>query len=650
MSLSTQASSSDAPSFSKRMLSFVQNPQVIKTALIGSGAGFIAASSISLLTGASLALTGAFAWSIVGSVAAVAARAICKSLSSSNQSTFSKRSFQRQDEEACVTVINIDPGLMEFRFDSFDIEVDFWKSIAIASDTKNEKNIQDAADRIKQCYKENSKDLDLSELKLKSLPEQIYKLKSLKTLNLDWNKLSVLPGKMGELTSLEKLDLSWNNLTLFPKEVTHLKKLRSLDLWGNRIAELPPEISKLGNLRVLDLTLNHLTCIPSVIAQLSQLEKINISDNLLSAIPEEMSDLTNLREIDFSLNEIREIPTRIFQLRNLEKLSLKHNQLNSLPLETFNLPATCTVSIENNRFTEATIRRLHNTANTQGYSGPRFRFNMASDNLEFDYDIGHILGKIEALAGVKIDTTDLQAAIPDESQRPFRIWVNKLFWTADGKSESDRAKAYFTDVANILNKANEDKSYRDDVFMPCMFEGYESCGDRIALSIIHMGLRKQILDTDPKDVKKMCDLLVKGEYALALLEEIATDKIKTLAAVDELEVHLGFLCRLKDPLDLPINLENMLYFACSCIKEDDLQNSKAKLEKKLKLESAIPGFLAKNATWHNTLIALKAEEMKEIENEAESAYEVDPGMSADPEMIEKKRGDGIAKLTWELLK
>ena len=42
--------------------------------------------------------------------------------------------------------------------------------------------------------------------------------------------------------------------------------------------------------------------------------------------------------------------------------------------------------------------------------------------------------------------------------------------------------------------------------------------------------------------------------------------------------------------------------------------------------------------------------MKKIENEAGSAYEVDPGMSADSEMIEKKRGDGIAELTWELLK
>ena len=115
-------------------------------------------------------------------------------------------------------------------------------------------------------------------------------------------------------------------------------------------------------------------------------------------------------------------------------------------------------------------------------------------------------------------------------------------------------------------------------------------------------------------------------------------------------MHLGFLCRLKDALDLPINLENMLYFFCSCIKDEDLKNAKEKVEAKLKLEKAIPDFLVKNAIWRKTLEALKPKEMEKIDDEAESAYEVDPGMDVDSEAIEQKRGEQVSKLTRGLLK
>ena len=77
---------------------------------------------------------------------------------------------------------------------------------------------------------------------------------------------------------------------------------------------------------------------------------------------------------------------------------------------------------------------------------------------------------------------------------------------------------------------------------------------------------------------------------LNFLEEIATDKIKTLGAVDEVEVHLGFLCRLKNAIDLPINLENMLYFDISYIKEKKIlktQRQRLKRNSNLKKQSLI---------------------------------------------------------------
>ena len=630
----------------KRMLSFVQNPQVVKTALIGAGAGIIAASSISLLTGSSLALTGALAWSIVGSIVAVAARSICY-LSFSNRPEIKNNRSKKLFE---VNSAKAEQVLKRLSQEIFNRRVDAWKESSLKNNPLNKEYIEDATTSIKRCFEEKQTSLNLSLFNLKTLPVELGELTYLQKLYLSCSQLSVIPSEIKNLTNLQELNLSSNQIKELPPQIGRLRNLENLMLFDNQLCVLPAEIAELKNLTKLNLSNNQLSVIPSEIGGLTNLKQLFLSYNQIRELPEEVGLLRNLTSLYLSSTQLSVFPAGINNLTNLIVFNISYNQLRELPLETFSLPATCTVCIEYNRLTEATIRRLHNTANAEGYSGPRFRYNMASDNLDFDHGIGPTLEKIEALTGIELDIDDLQAAIPDESQRPFRIWINKLFWTADGKSGSDRAKAYFTVVANILNKANENESFRDDVFMPCMFEGYESCGDRIALSIIHMGLRKQILDTNPKDAKKMCDLLVRGEYALELLEEIATDKIKTLAAVDEVEVHLGFLCRLKDALDLPINLENMLYFACSCINKEDLENAKTKVEEKLKLEKAIPDFLAKNATWHNTLIALKAEEMKEIENEAESAYEVDPGMSADPEMIEKKRGDGIAELTCELLK
>ena len=115
-------------------------------------------------------------------------------------------------------------------------------------------------------------------------------------------------------------------------------------------------------------------------------------------------------------------------------------------------------------------------------------------------------------------------------------------------------------------------------------------------------------------------------------------------------MHLGFLCKLKNVLDLPINLENMLYFACSCIKDEDLKNAKEKVEEKLKLEKAIPEFLATNATWRKTLTALKPKEMDKISEKAERAYEADSGKAVDAVAIEENRKSMLADLSLQLLK
>jgi hypothetical protein len=51
------------------------------------------------------------------------------------------------------------------------------------------------------------------------------------------------------------------------------------------------------------------------------------------------------------------------------------------------------------------------------------------------------------------------------------------------------------------------------------------------------------------------------------LEQIAREKVKTLRFVDEIEVYLAYPVKLKERLDLQIDVKDMLYFGCSGVTE-----------------------------------------------------------------------------------
>jgi hypothetical protein len=100
--------------------------------------------------------------------------------------------------------------------------------------------------------------LDLSNIKLRSLPSGLFSFDSLFELRLNGNMLSRLPPQIAQLKSLVVLDLSDNALVVLPREIGKLVNLQELLLYNNQLTSLPPELGYLYQLENLGIDGNPL--------------------------------------------------------------------------------------------------------------------------------------------------------------------------------------------------------------------------------------------------------------------------------------------------------------------------------------------------------------------------------------------------------
>ena len=178
---------------------------------------------------------------------------------------------------------------------------------------------------IDQVDRQKSEELDLTSNALESLPDQLWRLRSLKRLRLGDNRLREIPDEIAELSNLEWLDLYNNELEEIPNTVTRLPNLQMLLLSGNQLESIFGSIAQLSSLRILDLSNNHLSTIPNGIFNLSNLEWLDISKNKITEIGSGIDQLTKLTTLDLSNNDIQELPDEICRLENLLALDLRGN-------------------------------------------------------------------------------------------------------------------------------------------------------------------------------------------------------------------------------------------------------------------------------------------------------------------------------------
>ena len=153
-----------------------------------------------------------------------------------------------------------------------------------------------------------------------TLPTELGKLKSLKSIAIDLNKVQgSIPTEFGLLSSLEQIYINNNNLD------------------GN----LPTELGLLHNLTEIRLNYNHLThSIPSEWGNIENLKFLLISNNnIIGVIPITIGKLTLLNSLQLSNNYMTgKIPSQLGQLQRLEDLDISDNELfGTIPLELSNI-------------------------------------------------------------------------------------------------------------------------------------------------------------------------------------------------------------------------------------------------------------------------------------------------------------------------
>lgn len=76
---------------------------------------------------------------------------------------------------------------------------------------------------------------DIAIQRVRSLPDEIYNLRNLRTLNINDNKIESLSEAIGQLTMLSDLFVSYNRLTCLPDSITNLEQLRRFGANNNRL-------------------------------------------------------------------------------------------------------------------------------------------------------------------------------------------------------------------------------------------------------------------------------------------------------------------------------------------------------------------------------------------------------------------------------
>lgn len=174
--------------------------------------------------------------------------------------------------------------------------------------------------------KDTVRSLDLSNNKIKVIPDYLGTFLNLKHLNLNDNKLGTVPGNIGDLSKLESLSLKNNMLVTVPRSLQSLSHLRTVDLSGNNIDSFPVQFSSLKHLEVLNLSKNRISAIPDGVEGL-QVSELNLNQNQISSISSSIAECPRLKvlRLDENCLSLAAIPTKLLTDSSVSLISVEGN-------------------------------------------------------------------------------------------------------------------------------------------------------------------------------------------------------------------------------------------------------------------------------------------------------------------------------------
>jgi hypothetical protein len=423
----------------------------------------------------------------------------------------------------------------------------------------------EAATRIMDNFVSKELRIDLNYLNLSTLPPIMHHLLWLKELNLSHNNLNALSQLP---TELDSLDIDHNQFTALPKNLP--KNLSHLCISHNHLTELL--VDRLPqHLRYLNISHNQLHHLPE--GGLEEVESLLASHNQLTQLPDNLRLSSYLQILEVPHNQITHLPNHFFRYaNNLSALVAHHNYLTHLPEDIIYAPRQANISVENNLFSQQVLTHLQTAINATHYGGPRIYFSQATD---CQYQTNPSLPRLERALAMWFDQASPMPA------------AQQQLWQKIARETDAQAFARFLErlhdtvnynptfkllVIEWLNHLAEHPQLRAQTFAISL-DASASCEDRVSLSFNQMKHARLAYDIDTGKYDDQITTvmnLARGMFRLDALEKIARIKAASLHFIDEIEVYLAYQVKLRDALELPLDIGQMRFFEVADVTEEDL--------------------------------------------------------------------------------
>ncbi|EHT2838986.1 SPI-2 type III secretion system effector E3 ubiquitin transferase SspH2 [Salmonella enterica] len=563
-----------------------------------------------------------------------------------------------------------------------------WRRAAPAEESRGRAAV---VQKMRACLNNGNAVLNVGESGFTTLPDCLPA--HITTLVIPDNNLTSLPALPPELrtlevsgnqlTSLPVLPPGLLELSIFSNPLTHLPALPSglckLWIFGNQLTSLPVLPPGLQELSVSDNQLASLPALPSELCKLwaynnqltslptlpSGLQELSVSDNQLASLPTLPSELyklwaynnrltslpalpSGLKELIVSGNRLTSLPVLPSELKELMvsgnrltslpmlpsgllSLSVYRNQLTRLPESLIHLSSETTVNLEGNPLSERTLQALREITSAPGYSGPIIQFDMAGASAPRETRALHLAAAdwlVPAREGEPAPADRWHMFGQEDNADAFSLFLDRLSETENFIKDA----GFKAQISSWLAQLAEDEALRANTFAMAT-EATSSCEDRVTF-FLHQMKNVQLVHNAEKGQydNDLAALVATGRemFRLGKLEQIAREKVRTLALVDEIEVWLAYQNKLKKSLGLTSVTSEMRFFDVSGVTVTDLQD--AELQVKAAEKSEFREWILQWGPLHRVLERKAPERVNALREKQISDYEETYRMLSDTEL------------------
>ncbi|HCC8605475.1 TPA: E3 ubiquitin--protein ligase, partial [Salmonella enterica subsp. enterica serovar Dublin] len=433
-------------------------------------------------------------------------------------------------------------------------------------------------------------------------------------LNVGESGLTTLPDCLpAHITTLVIPD---NNLTSLPALPSELCKLWA---YNNQLTSLPTLPSELYKLWAYNNRLTSLPALPS------GLKELIVSGNRLTSLPVLPSELKELMVSGNRLTSLPMLPS------GLLSLSVYRNQLTRLPESLIHLSSETTVNLEGNPLSERTLQALREITSAPGYSGPIIQFDMAGASAPRETRALHLAAAdwlVPAREGEPAPADRWHMFGQEDNADAFSLFLDRLSETENFIKDA----GFKAQISSWLAQLAEDEALRANTFAMAT-EATSSCEDRVTF-FLHQMKNVQLVHNAEKGQydNDLAALVATGRemFRLGKLEQIAREKVRTLALVDEIEVWLAYQNKLKKSLGLTSVTAEMRFFDVSGVTATDLQD--AELQVKAAEKSEFREWILQWGPLHRVLERKAPERVNALREKQISDYEETYRMLSDTEL------------------